>query len=175
MRRVLVRMISLLGHLLCKKTGLTFPLSDLTIGLESSCSIMLPGREVSRLHARVFLREGKVIMELARWTRSGSNGNIVNQVASLKEGDSVQLWKEVVVWHRKEVKHKEEISVDTVCYLSSTWCQDVNIFAMVRTIFEFFNKLFTIARFSQGSKTGEIFENSYQFGLKPIAQYVLTS
>ena len=47
--------LHLLGHLVCKETGIAFPVSDLcTIGRDSSCSIMLPGREVSRLHVRVF-------------------------------------------------------------------------------------------------------------------------
>ena len=44
--------------------GTSFPVSDqCTIGRVSSCSIMLVGREVSRLHARLSLREGEVIVE----------------------------------------------------------------------------------------------------------------
>ena len=44
--------LHLLKYLVCKETGITF-----------SFSIMLPGREMSRLHSRVFVREEKVIME----------------------------------------------------------------------------------------------------------------
>ena len=45
-----------------QKSGSYFPVSDnSTIGRDSSCSIMLPGREVSRLHARVFFR-GEVLI-----------------------------------------------------------------------------------------------------------------
>ena len=42
-------------------------------------------------------------------------GIIVNQVGSLKEGDRVQLVKEVMVWHRERFKQKEEFSGCTKC------------------------------------------------------------
>jgi len=54
--------LNMLGYLVSQETGFYFPVSDnSTIGRDSSCSIMLPGREVSRLHARVFFR-GEVLI-----------------------------------------------------------------------------------------------------------------
>ena len=35
-------------------------------------------------------------------------GIIVNQLGSLKEGDRVQVVKEVMVWHMERFKQKEE-------------------------------------------------------------------
>merc|ERR1719470_513801 len=56
--------LNLLGHLVSQESGFYFPVSDnTTVGRDSSCSIMLPGREVSRLHARLFYREGEVLVE----------------------------------------------------------------------------------------------------------------
>ena len=42
-------------------------------------------------------------------------GIIVNQLGSLKEGDRVQVVKEVMVWHRERFKQKEEFSGCTKC------------------------------------------------------------
>ena len=108
--------LHLLGYLECKETGITFPVPDLcTIGRDSSCSIMLPGMEVSRLNARVLLREGKVIKgTVSKVNKVRVNGIIVNQVASLKEGDRGQAGSEVLVWHREGFKQKEEISEDNL-------------------------------------------------------------
>ena len=48
---------NLLGHLVSQESGFYFPVPDnSTIGRDS---IMLPGREVSRLHARVFFSQGR--------------------------------------------------------------------------------------------------------------------
>ena len=45
---------------------------------------------------------------------SAVNSFIVNQVASLKEGDRGQAGREVLVWHREGFKQKEEISEDNL-------------------------------------------------------------
>ena len=57
---------NMLGYLVCRENGFYFyfPVSDnCTIGSDSSCSFMLPGREVSKLHPRVFFSGGEVIIE----------------------------------------------------------------------------------------------------------------
>ena len=55
---------NMLGYLVCRENDFYFPVSDnSTIGSDSSCSFMLPVREVSRLHPRVFFSGGEVIIE----------------------------------------------------------------------------------------------------------------
>ena len=105
--------LHLLGHLVCNETGITFPVSDLcTIGRDSSCSIMLTGREVSRLHTRVFFREGEVIMEkVSKLNKVRINDIMVDEVANLKDGDRVQVGEEILVWHREGDKQKEKMLV----------------------------------------------------------------
>ena len=107
--------LHLLGYLECKETGITLPVPDLcTIGRDSSCSIMLPEREVSMLHARV-LWEWKVIKgTVSKVNKVRINCIIVNQVASVKEGDRGQAGRELLVWHREGFKQKEEISEDNL-------------------------------------------------------------
>ena len=65
-----------------------------TIGRDSSCSIMLPGREVSRLHARVFFSQREVITE----TVSKINDVSIN---GMGKGSRVQVGKEILVWQRQ--------------------------------------------------------------------------
>ena len=102
---------TLLGHLVSSDLGTSFPVSDLcTIGRVSSCSIMLEGREVSRLHARLSLREGEVTIESVGTTNHiRINGKMVpsGQMATLKEEDRVQVGREVLVWHREGGKLME--------------------------------------------------------------------
>ena len=80
-----------------------------TIGRDSSCScsIMLPGREVSRLHARVFFSQREVITE----TVSKINDVTIN---GMGKGSRVQVGKEILVWQREGGKHGEDISEDTL-------------------------------------------------------------
>jgi len=105
---------TLLGHLVSSDLGTSFPVSDqCTIGRVSSCSIMLEGREVSRLHARVLLREGEVIMESVGTTNQVKiNGKMIpsGQMVTLNEEDRVQVGRDVLVWHREGGKQMEEIS-----------------------------------------------------------------
>jgi hypothetical protein len=55
---------NMLGYLVCRENDFYFPVSDnSTIGSDSSCSFMLPVREVSRLQPRVFFSGGEVIIE----------------------------------------------------------------------------------------------------------------
>ena len=76
---------------------------------------MLPGREVSRLHARLFFSQGEVLIEtVSKINNVRINGIIVNQVATLKERDRVQVGKEVLVWQREGGKHGEDKSEKTL-------------------------------------------------------------
>ena len=77
--------------------------------------LVIPKLTLQPVHARLSLREGKVNMEtVSKVNMVRINGIIVNQVASLKEGDRVQVGKEGLVWHREGVRQKEDISEDTL-------------------------------------------------------------
>ena len=52
-----------------------------------------------------FFSDGKVIVETV--TKINKVGIIVNQMASLKEGDMVQMGREVLVWQREGVSTSE--------------------------------------------------------------------
>ena len=52
-----------------------------------------------------FFSDGKVIVETV--TKINKVGIIVNQMASLKEGDMVQVGREVLVWQREGVSTSE--------------------------------------------------------------------
>jgi len=110
---------SLLGHLqlVSSDAGCSFPVTNLcTIGRDSSCSITLPGREVSRLHAMVVLRDGKVIIEsVSKTNHVRINGKMISggQVVTLVEKDRVEVGREVLVWHREGETIVEEVSRDS--------------------------------------------------------------
>jgi hypothetical protein len=66
--------------------------SDLILGRNSSCDIVIPMRQVSRQHARVFPQLDRVMVE----DLNSKNGTFVNSVllrkpASLEDGDELQI------------------------------------------------------------------------------------
>ena len=64
--------------------------------------------------ARQGVLQGEVLIEtVSKINNVKINGIIINEVASLKEGDRVQVGEEVLVWQREGGKQKEEISEGT--------------------------------------------------------------
>ena len=108
---------TLLGHFVVLDTEAVYPVYDneCSIGRDSSCSIMLPGKEVSRLHARVHFSEGKVTMESVSQTNNiRINGVAVNKAVTLIDGDRIHVGREVMTWHREGAKQQEQVSEDTL-------------------------------------------------------------
>jgi len=90
-----------LGHLVSIETEVAFPVEDqCTIGRDPFCSLVLPGKEVSRLHARVLSSQGNAsIVSVSKTNKVRVNGTAVDEVAMLlMDGDRVQVGKEVFIW-----------------------------------------------------------------------------
>ena len=75
--------------------GQTGPLSgqrwrlqnELTIGREDTCNIVVPSRQVSRLHARLYLAPDGVLLEDCG-SKNGThhNGKIIDEAVFLQDG-----------------------------------------------------------------------------------------
>lgn len=64
----------------------------LTIGRDSTCSIMIPDRQISRLHARITITEEGVLLEdLGSKNGTHHNGHEVIDPVFLEDGDSIQI------------------------------------------------------------------------------------
>jgi DNA-binding winged helix-turn-helix (wHTH) protein len=64
----------------------------LTIGRDSTCNIIIPARQVSRLHARLINNDGGVLLEdLTSKNGTYCNGKIVIEPVILQDGDSLQI------------------------------------------------------------------------------------
>jgi len=104
-----------LGQLLSTDSGRIYPVTDQsTIGRSSVCSIMVSGREVSRVHARVVVIDDKVAIEsLSKTNKIRINGKVSpgDQEVRLMDGDSIQVGREMFVWHSEG--GREMVSQDT--------------------------------------------------------------
>jgi pSer/pThr/pTyr-binding forkhead associated (FHA) protein len=78
--------------------GVTYDLAaEVTVGRAPGCGVSLPDSTVSQLHARVFLRDGRLYIE----DLGSTNGTWVNRVrvgapVGLKRGDRVQVGSTVL-------------------------------------------------------------------------------
>jgi hypothetical protein len=66
--------------------------SELLLGRDSDCDIVIPMRQVSRQHARIFKREdGTVVEDLNSKNGTYVNGHHIEDVVRLEEGDEIQV------------------------------------------------------------------------------------
>jgi hypothetical protein len=66
--------------------------TDLILGRNSSCDIVIPMRQVSRQHARVFSKQDKVQVEdLDSKNGTFVNGVLIKEPAPLEDGDELQI------------------------------------------------------------------------------------
>ena len=66
--------------------------SELLLGRDSDCDIVIPMRQVSRQHARIFKREdGTVVEDLNSKNGTYVNGHHIEEVVRLEEGDEIQV------------------------------------------------------------------------------------
>ena len=66
--------------------------SELLLGRDPDCDIVIPMRQVSRHHARIFQGEGGVLAEdLDSKNGTYINGHLINDVVTLEEGDEIQV------------------------------------------------------------------------------------
>ncbi len=80
--------------------GQTGPLSgqrwrlqnELTIGREDTCSIVVPSRQVSRLHARLYITpDGIVLEDCGSKNGTHHNGKIISEPMLVQDGDTIQI------------------------------------------------------------------------------------
>jgi len=66
--------------------------TDLILGRNSNCDIVIPMRQVSRQHARVFSQQDKVLVEDLE-SKNGTfvNGVLIKEPAPLEDGDELQI------------------------------------------------------------------------------------
>jgi len=95
-----------LGHLVSTITEMTYPVfNKSTIGRDTACSITLPGKEVSRLHARVQCSDGGISIEsMSKTNKIRINSSTIEKEAILRDEDRVQVGREVFIWQREGVK-----------------------------------------------------------------------
>lgn len=95
-----------LGHLVSIETEVAFSVEDqCTIGRDPFSSIVLSGKEVSRLHARILSSQGQAsIVSVSKTNKVRVNGTAVDEVAMLLiDGDKVQVGKEVFIWRNNGI------------------------------------------------------------------------
>lgn len=73
--------------------GQRWVLNDLlTIGRDSVCSIVIPDRQISRMHAQISLKDDGVLLEdLGSKNGTHHNGAILVEPAYLQDGDIIQI------------------------------------------------------------------------------------
>ncbi|MDF1520432.1 MAG: FHA domain-containing protein [Brevefilum sp.] len=66
--------------------------SELLLGRDSDCDVVIPMRQVSRQHARIFKREGGTLVEDLN-SKNGTyvNGHHIEDIVRLEEGDEIQV------------------------------------------------------------------------------------
>lgn len=66
--------------------------STIILGRESDCDIIIPMRQVSRHHTRIFPGDdGTVVEDLGSKNGTYVNGSLVNEATSLEDGDELQI------------------------------------------------------------------------------------
>lgn len=66
--------------------------SELLLGRDSDCDIVIPMRQISRHHARIFLGEnGAMVEDLNSKNGTYINGHHIEEVVRLEEGDEIQV------------------------------------------------------------------------------------
>lgn len=64
----------------------------LLLGRENNCNIVIPSRQVSRMHARVTTtNEGILLEDLASKNGTHYNGKLISEPVLLKDGDIIQI------------------------------------------------------------------------------------
>lgn len=66
--------------------------SELLLGRDPDCDIVIPMRQVSRHHARIFRGEdGTLVKDLDSKNGTYINGRLIDDVVTLEEGDEIQV------------------------------------------------------------------------------------
>jgi len=101
----------ILGYLNSPNGGYSFPVQNYScIGRDPRCSVILDGKEVSRLHARIKQEDDIVKLEtLSRTNKVKINGSLINFGTDtlLKDDDIVQIGMETFCWNSRL---KEKVS-----------------------------------------------------------------
>lgn len=65
---------------------------ELTIGREDTCNIVIPSRQVSRLHARITIASQGILLEDCE-SKNGThhNGGLIAKPVALQDGDIIQI------------------------------------------------------------------------------------
>lgn len=62
------------------------------MGRENNCNIVIPSRQVSRMHARVtYTNDGILLEDLASKNGTHYNGRLISEPVLLKDGDIIQI------------------------------------------------------------------------------------
>ncbi|MDO9085485.1 MAG: FHA domain-containing protein [Anaerolineaceae bacterium] len=82
-------LIAQTGPLIGQRWGVN---KDIHIGRDPECEIMIPDRQVSRIHAKItYSLEGVKIEDLGSKNGTFINGNLIENSILLKEGDVIQV------------------------------------------------------------------------------------
>jgi len=117
-----------LGHLVSTVTEMTYPVFDKSIiGRDTTCSIILPGKEVSRLHARIMCSHGEISIEsMSKTNKIRINGSTIEKEAILIDEDRVQVGREVFIWQREGIEPCD-VTKDTLWGEGERECSDNHI------------------------------------------------
>ena len=89
-----------LGKLLGCKCGKVFKVvENCTIGRDNSCTVVLPSKEVSRVHCRIFSVEDNVMLEtLSKTNNVRINSMKISKATILCHGDKILMGRELFEW-----------------------------------------------------------------------------
>jgi len=98
--------LGILGYLTDSK-GESHPMADGSlIGRDPQCQLCLPSKTVSRKHAKIFsLEDGGAALQLltlGNKVNNKVNGELVQGEVPLKQGDTIQISKHILVWANAE-------------------------------------------------------------------------
>jgi len=100
--------LGILGHLVDPK-GESHPMADGSlIGRDPQCQLHLSSKTVSRKHAKIVrLEDGGAALQLLNpnsKVNNKVNGQTVEDETPLKQGDEIQISKDILVWHNAEIE-----------------------------------------------------------------------
>jgi len=98
--------LGILGYLTDSK-GESHPMADgFLIGRDPQCQLCLPSKTVSRKHAKILgLEDGGAtlqLLSLGNKVNNKVNGQLVQGEVPLKQGDTIQISKHILVWANAE-------------------------------------------------------------------------
>jgi len=65
---------------------------EITIGRTSTCEIVIPNQQVSRIHARIFISpNGPALEDLSSKNGTFHNGKPITEITGLEDGDIIQI------------------------------------------------------------------------------------